>query len=221
MRILHVSDTHNAKPDLPASDILVHSGDLTNLGSEEEVLLGLKWLSEQKSEHKLFVPGNHDLLFDQDHPDGFDTVELAALILRAKDSFGIDILTEGTVDYFGLKFGAMARVKKFGGWAFGSSEFEISESLGFVLPFGIDVLVTHTPPFGILDHNGLHRCGSETLYEKVRDDKSIMVHLFGHIHESAGVYPPVDDGGKTFVNSAQSANMITLNGKRIFVDKML
>lgn len=43
VRIVCVSDTHNATVKLPPGDILIHAGDLTNQGSFSEV-------------HLLFIP---------------------------------------------------------------------------------------------------------------------------------------------------------------------
>ena len=47
MKILHLSDTHGLHhrlKDMPAADVLVHTGDFTNNGTEEEVLDFLNWL---------------------------------------------------------------------------------------------------------------------------------------------------------------------------------
>jgi len=64
MTILQISDTHNQHrllTDLPTADVLVHCGDFTDLGTEEEVLNFLNWFIEQPYRHKIFVTGNHDL----------------------------------------------------------------------------------------------------------------------------------------------------------------
>jgi predicted phosphodiesterase len=41
MRLLHLSDTHNRHrelTDLPAADILIHSGDVSMAGTDAEVI---------------------------------------------------------------------------------------------------------------------------------------------------------------------------------------
>ena len=46
MTILQISDTHNRHQlltDLPAADVLVHCGDFTDMGTEQEVLDFLNW----------------------------------------------------------------------------------------------------------------------------------------------------------------------------------
>ena len=47
MRIVHISDTHGRHREiegLPEGDVIVHSGDFTNMGTEEEVLDFLNWM---------------------------------------------------------------------------------------------------------------------------------------------------------------------------------
>ena len=64
MTILQISDTHNRHQlltDLPAADVLVHCGDFTDMGTEQEVLDFLNWFIESPYPYKLFVTGNHDL----------------------------------------------------------------------------------------------------------------------------------------------------------------
>lgn len=64
MRILHISDTHNRHHDLapmPDADVLIHSGDFADRGTEDEVLDFLNWFIALPYKHKLFVTGNHDL----------------------------------------------------------------------------------------------------------------------------------------------------------------
>jgi len=66
MKIVHISDTHNfhrnLKP-LPEGDILIHSGDCTMAGTDNEAIDFLDWLCDQPFRHKLFIAGNHDCCF--------------------------------------------------------------------------------------------------------------------------------------------------------------
>ena len=64
MRILHLSDTHGLHrkiKDLPIADVIIHSGDISHNGTEDEVLDFLNWFIELPYQHKIFVTGNHDL----------------------------------------------------------------------------------------------------------------------------------------------------------------
>jgi len=54
------------------------------------------------------------------------------------------------------------------------------------IPPNTDILLTHSPPFGIQDKNSRgQNCGCTLLTEKVREIAP-KVHLFGHVHESYG-----------------------------------
>ena len=54
------------------------------------------------------------------------------------------------------------------------------------MPKKVDILITHCPPYKILDQNrkGV-RAGSRYLRE-ISLDRKPFVHVFGHIHESSG-----------------------------------
>ena len=63
MKILHISDTHGCHRrlhDLPQVDIVVHSGDFTMNGSEQEALDFLNWFCNLDYPQKVFICGNHD-----------------------------------------------------------------------------------------------------------------------------------------------------------------
>ena len=63
MKILHISDTHGCHrrlDDLPQADIVVHSGDFTMNGSEQEALDFMNWFCDLPYPQKIFICGNHD-----------------------------------------------------------------------------------------------------------------------------------------------------------------
>ena len=130
MKILHISDTHGLHrqmKDLPMADIIIHSGDFSNSGTEEEVLDFLNWLIELPYQHKIFVTGNHDLcLWDAD---------------------GIENLPENI--YFLQDKSVTIDGKKFFGLAYNHSED--------LIPDDADIVITHEPPIMILDESsGIH-----------------------------------------------------------------
>ena len=66
-----ISDTHNASPrgafKLPAGDVLIHAGDLTNQGSYSELEKTVKWLDEADFEIKIVIAGRSQSMgFDID-----------------------------------------------------------------------------------------------------------------------------------------------------------
>ncbi|KAJ4359203.1 hypothetical protein N0V95_002369 [Ascochyta clinopodiicola] len=64
-RIVCISDTHNNTPKLPAGDVLIHAGDLTNQGSFDELERAVAWLEKTDFEVKIVVAGNHEITLDE------------------------------------------------------------------------------------------------------------------------------------------------------------
>lgn len=67
VRILCVSDTHGLHKQLtslPPADILVHTGDFSMRGRENEVIAFNKWIKNQNYKHKIVISGNHEISFD-------------------------------------------------------------------------------------------------------------------------------------------------------------
>jgi hypothetical protein len=62
--VVCISDTHMTQPPLPQGDLLLHTGDLSIVGSQAEIQEQLNWLSSQPHTHKIVITGNHDVLFD-------------------------------------------------------------------------------------------------------------------------------------------------------------
>lgn len=61
--ILHLSDTHGLHKrlgKLPHADVIIHSGDITFGGNENEVIDFLEWFGSLPHRHKIFIAGNHD-----------------------------------------------------------------------------------------------------------------------------------------------------------------
>jgi hypothetical protein len=60
--------THGSfQPPLPKADILIHSGDLTMIGTMREYRGALEMLSTVDAELKLVIAGNHDLSLDYEY----------------------------------------------------------------------------------------------------------------------------------------------------------
>merc|ERR1712037_767457 len=77
------------------------------------------------------------------------------------------------------------------------------------IPSDTDILISHCPPYGILDVNAEgERCGSKILLTHVVERVKPKYHIFGHIHEAYGM---ANNGTTTFVNAAACIN--TVEGK--------
>ena len=61
--ILHLSDTHSQHrrlTKLPGADVIIHSGDFTMAGAEQETMDFINWFCNLPYRHKIFIAGNHD-----------------------------------------------------------------------------------------------------------------------------------------------------------------
>ncbi|KAL2088367.1 hypothetical protein ACEWY4_015266 [Coilia grayii] len=67
-RFVCVSDTHSRTDgiQMPYGDVLLHTGDFTELGLPSEVKKFNDWLGSLPYEYKVVIAGNHELTFDKD-----------------------------------------------------------------------------------------------------------------------------------------------------------
>ena len=77
------------------------------------------------------------------------------------------------------------------------------------IPHDINVLITHSPPFGILDFDDNINYGCRDLLNVV-EQINPRYHLFGHIHNANGIKKI---NKTTFVNSA------IMNGQYELINK--
>jgi Icc-related predicted phosphoesterase len=175
-RIVVISDTHNKHRALkiPDGDILIHAGDLTDMGELPDVADFNDWLGTLPHEHKLVIAGNHDFCF-QNEPEAAEALLTNTVYLRDRSITLRDIIIYGSPWQpwffnwaFNLRRGAEIRAK----WD--------------LIPEAVDILITHGPPAGYLDQTYLdERVGCVDLLEAVRRVRP-KYHIFGHIHEAYG-----------------------------------
>ena len=168
MKILHISDTHGAHRrmgELPEADVLVHSGDFTMTGSESEAIDFMNWFCDLPHKHKIFICGNHDECLYGANIDGLDN--------------NVHYLYNSGIEIDGIKFYGIPLFM-------GDSMFGKQKQFYEKIPGGTDVLITHCPPYGILDFDDDRNWGSEELLSAVIK-LSPQAHLFGHIHKSHGI----------------------------------
>ena len=86
-----------------------------------------------------------------------------------------------------------------GHWAFNKSRGSEMSHHWNKIPQNTDVLITHGPPFEILDElDNKHPIGCEKLAKRIRNLK-IKYHVFGHVHNDYGI---VRTKTTIFINSA-------------------
>ena len=190
VKIICISDTHTTQPVLPLGDLLLHAGDLSEIGSFDEIQTQLTWLSSQPHPHKVIIAGNHDLLFDSafltNHPErsyaenrGRSAADLVfGDVVYLQDSCV-------TLDFPGTG----RKLKLYGApWtpAYVASAFQHPREEDVwrgTVPGNADVLLSHGPPRGHLD--GVLRAGSWGLAREVARVAPRLV-VCGHIHVGYG-----------------------------------
>ncbi len=193
MRIVTISDTHTLHEGvvLPDGDLLVHAGDFTLGGQPHEVEEFFAWLERQPHRNKVLIAGNHDLLF-----------EYAPDYARAMVPPNVIYLEDSGCEIEGMYLWGSPWQPWFLDWAFNlATEAELQAKWDLIPP-NTDVLVTHGPPYGILDEcDDGRRVGCPALAATVRRINP-RLHLFGHIHEGYGrAVDPTGQAGTTFVNA--------------------
>jgi Icc-related predicted phosphoesterase len=200
---------------LPDGDVLIHTGDIVaNYGSKSKIVDHyadvIDWFSELAGRYRLivFIGGNHDILLDKKKYPKYHSLPLP---LHPKNCVNLE---DSMVCFEGLKiYGTPVtpcRQEMFGKRYY-SAAFERTRaersSLYSLIPDGVDILLTHVPPQGILDD---HSFGDDLLRARLQQMSAPpRFHCFGHIHQSHGVCS-VD--GSVCLNAAQEPILRTLAG---------
>lgn len=206
MTITAISDTHGqvALPDLLKdyeSDILIHCGDFT-AGRTDRLTNSVIYESHRRSWRKflrelalvrdqfraiIVVPGNHDQICE------FMPKNCQSEIVEAG---GHLLINSGATIIAGnrsrLRFWGLPQTPPFGTWFFQGYDMAMYTDS---IPTTIDVLVSHGPPYSIMDTVGpvlpqnvrtTDYLGSKDLYVRCQNLPSLKAVFFGHIHSSHG-----------------------------------
>jgi Icc-related predicted phosphoesterase len=196
VRIVCISDTHelHRELDIPPGDILIHAGDFTFMsGRPSKVADFDRWLGELPVPTKIVIPGNHDFLVEAGAVKRLMNATL--LINRGMESHGLNIWGSPLTSLYG--------------GAFGRSDPEARRRIYAEIPPEIDILITHGPPYGILDceHLSSEHQGCPVLLDVVTRLKP-RLHVFGHVH---GGYGTVTVGQTIFANGAMLSEDCDVN----------
>ena len=184
MHILHLSDTHGhhrALKDLPTADLIVHSGDIGFAGTDSEFIDFINWFIKLNYQYKILVGGNHDSYIEEE-----DAEQIQKIL--PKNCY---YLCHSGVTIEGLKFWG---VPIFVSENISGVYFDMLEKI----PSNTDILVTHQPPYGILDKAEPYNFGCRELLDIVLAIRP-KYHLFGHIHDAYGMEKKEHT---TFVNAS-------------------
>lgn len=237
MRIVHFSDWHGNKYDLPHADLYVCTGDMLknypDFDDEDLIfrIIPSRESTNQRNHVRKHAGSYRNLFANRDAPvvcvrGNHDFTDLA-------DLFGGDVweVTDDparTTTVQGVKVGGCRGIPFIiGCWSDELMEDGRSCKPPVVrapvgdfrdvvakVPDDLEILVTHAPPHGILDEFGQEHIGSTAIRSHInqqlfRSDKqlSLKAHLFGHIHEACMVKSEV---GIVFSNAATSFQIVDI-----------
>jgi len=189
IRLVCISDIHGATDfHVPDGDILIIAGDVCGYGTVSELAIFDEFLSTLSHPCKLLVAGNHDWPFA--NPTGPEAKDLVRNAIYLQDR---------GFDYYGVRFWGSPWQPWFLNWAFNLPRGAALEAVWQKIPDDTDVLITHTPPYGILDETyRAKHVGCEALSDALVRVRPAL-HVFGHIHESYGLQ---ESDGTIFVNAS-------------------
>ena len=203
MKIITISDTHGKhnyfSDKLPEGDIIIHAGDSTPRGSQEDIEEFLRWFGDLEYDMKILIAGNHDWDFER-HPDHYQNLF---------DSYGVTYLNDSGCKYKGLKIWGSPVQPEFGRWAFNRARTESSIGKHWkLIPDDTDILITHGPPALILDvtQRSHENAGCGLLWYRIQQVKPSL-HIFGHIHEGRGVVIDKKNGSPVTYNNASALDV--------------
>lgn len=171
------------------------------LDPSRERRLQLRWQKSHPARKELGIPDSaHVLVVKGNH----DFVPLAGWF--GGNVFEITDDPTRVFTLFGLRWGGCRGVDIIGCWA---DELRLEEfyDRAMGIPPDIDVLLTHTPPAGILSNQWGSPAVASYVSKRMLTDGGLQAHLFGHVHEKYGVETR---GGTLFSNAATHVNVVDL-----------
>ena len=201
IKIVCISDTHNRSnlPAIPECDILLHAGDATMDGKKmDEVVKFANWFGSDDipAKHRVFVPGNHDFLFEENY-------HLAQEVMGNSAIKPITVLNQQSVTLEGLNIYGEPRQPWFYGWAF-NIQHERMKLVWDLVPENTHIIVTHGPPHGYGDttvRDG-RSVGCPHQTKQILGSKNLKLVVCGHIHSGYGLY----QCGSTIIANASVCN---------------
>lgn len=186
-KICIIADTHRKHRELtiPECDLLIHCGDICRFRQQDlETLEDIdEWFAGVPAKRVVCIGGNHDFPLE-----------------RGEFRFAhADYLCDELIEIDGLRIYGAPWCPDLSNFAFYLPNEELARKWQRI-PAGIDVLITHTPPHGILDvpTSGNPHLGCPHLRRELERIQP-RLHAFGHVHASHG---ELSLNGTRFLNAA-------------------
>jgi len=217
MKIVAVSDTHGTHRQVDLSNIeadtLIVAGDITNTGELSLIEDVCDWASNLQFKNKVLICGNHEVGISAG-PKRKKAIKLL------KNHFTYLENSFEMID--GYKFYGSPATPYFCGWEWNYNRGITIAEQWAKIPLDVDVLITHGPPYGVLDlvedniynvGRDLHQ-GCADLTNKLMELTNLKAHVFGHLHHSHGL---LKINNTIFANSAIcNENYQPINPPHIF-----
>ncbi|VDK54210.1 unnamed protein product, partial [Anisakis simplex] len=165
--------------------------------------------------YKIVIAGNHDLGFE----DNEDLSGRGRCYRDRGTPQGYKLLTncvylqDSEVTVYGIRiYGSSWH--PLAGYSFSRNRGKDLLEKWDLIPDGIDVLITHTPPLGHLDNFKGTRWGCSELLNTIERRVQPRFHVFGHVHEQNGA---TTNRKTTFINASICNHALqTAYGMRIY-----
>lgn len=237
--VVAMSDTHSMhsqlSTDYPPGDILIHTGDITQHGTKEELEAAIAWLGSLPYEYKIVIAGNHDIGLDKNcthrsalarRSGSYATSEETEKLIASMREHGITYLSPTRpfitisvkgcyLKIFGLPFSPLT----IGPSAFLRPRTEDTwENVDSETENHYNILLSHAPPRGYLDQNqrGDH-IGCDHFRAAIERAKPLAA-VFGHVHEARGsdIITWEDGTSTSLYNAAMMNKDRTLSPATVF-----
>lgn len=172
---------------IPDGDIFIFGGDISETGRPEELSDFNNFLGELPHKYKIITDGNHDL-----------SPEIISKLITNATYLQHELLEIENIRIWGTswQYWLSDQIQR-------KKNQDNPQELWGEIPTGIDILITHFPPYGIgdLTRSGSH-LGSKDLLTAIRRVKP-KYHIFGHVHENYGIFKEkIGNFEITFINTS-------------------
>lgn len=210
-KITLLSDTHGKHRQIPAdwlpeTDWILHSGDISSIGTIPQIADFLDWFSKVGDyKFRCFIAGNHDWLFQQN-----------SVLAKSMIPENVTYLENSEIVVDGIKIFGVPQQIEFYNWAFNVTK-EGMKKYWDEVPLDTNILLSHGAPFGCLDMtlNG-DSTGCKYLLEKISELKQLHLEVHGHIHEARGCLIFAD--GQKIINASLLNRSYNLVNKPYVID---
>lgn len=154
-KIFAFSDTHGMYRQLQVpegADILICAGDACEGFNPKEMVDFFEWYSSIPAKLRIFVAGNHDMIFD-----------VQPVFARSLIPDNVTFMENDGIEFDGITFYSVAARPYL--------------KAPVTIPANLDFLITHGPAYSHLDHDK----GDRDLFLAVSRARP-KYHIFGHIH---------------------------------------